>query len=374
MPLHWLILFLGLALAAQGMLYRRWALRRVSYTRTFSKQKLFAGEKVEMTETIGNDKLLPLPWVRLESMMPSALRFGKQQNLEMDVGELSQNHRSLFALQPYTRVIRRHQITCVKRGIYRLDSVTMTAGDPFGVFDAVRRIPLGLELTVYPALIPLDQLPLSTKSWIGDIPVRRWILEDPFWKSGVRPYRPGDTLKSVHWKATARTNSLQVHKFDYTADRKLMILVNFETSDGMWSKVTIPEQVEKALSYAASIAHAAVKQGMETGVSCNGNLPGHTRGTALTFPPGAGTVHLHRLFEWMAKLELELTMTFDTFLAQWEPAGDTDYIIVTPLPPSRQAEGIANRMRMRGSAVEWLVLPKLAAKPETEDEEVRHAQ
>lgn len=372
MPLHWLIVFLGLALAAQGMLYRRWALRRVSYTRTFSKQKLFAGETVEMTETIGNDKLLPLPWVRLESMIPSALRFGKQHNLEMDVGELSQNHRSLFALKPYTRVIRRHQITCVKRGIYRLDSVTMTAGDPFGVFDAVRRIPLSLELTVYPALIPLDQLPLSTKSWIGDIPVRRWILEDPFWKSGVRPYRPGDTLKSVHWKATARTNSLQVHKFDYTADRKLMILVNFETSDGMWSKVTIPEQVEKALSYAASIAHATVQQGMETGVSCNGSQPGHARGTALTFPPGAGTPHLHQLFEWMAKLELELTMTFATFLAQREPAGDTDYIIVTPLPPSRQAEAIANRMRMRGSAVEWLVLPKPVTKPE--DEEVRHAQ
>ncbi|WP_233697067.1 MULTISPECIES: DUF58 domain-containing protein [Paenibacillus] len=357
MPLHWLILFLGIALALLGIVYKKWALKNVYYTRTFTKQKLFVGESVEMIETIGNDKLLPLPWVRLESMIHSSLRFESQSNLDVDVGEISQNHKSLFALMPYTQIVRRHHITCMGRGVYQLDSATMTVGDPFGIIDKVRRIPLSLEIVVFPQLVPIEHIPFSNKSWIGDITVRRWILEDPFWKSGVRPYCAGDSLKSVHWKATARTNQLQVHKFDYTADRKLMIIVNFETSERMWSKVTRPEGVEQALSYAASIANLTVMKGIETGFSCNGSLHDRPKGQAVTLTPAAGSHHLSAMFDLMSKLELELTLSFESLMKQWEDAANTDFVIITPIRLS-DGNAVLSRIRMRGNGVELVVLPE----------------
>ncbi|OPA80051.1 hypothetical protein BVG16_04685 [Paenibacillus selenitireducens] len=356
MPLHWLILFAILALGFQGWIFKKRGLARVTYTRSFTKQRLFVGDHVEMTETIGNDKLLPVPWVRLESMISSTLVFGHQTNLDIHAGELLQNHKSLFTLKPYTQIVRRHDITVNARGIYHLQSATMTAGDVFGVFDSVRMIPLDLELTVFPEIIAMRDIPFSNKSWIGDITVRRWMLEDPFWKSGVRPYLPGDSLKSVHWKATARTNQLQVHQFDYTADRKLMILVNFETTERMWSKVTRPEAVERALSYAASIANVTVTQGIETGFACNGTTKSLQKGQAVILPPGAGSHHLTNMFETMAQLELELSSSFHTFLESWEDSSGTDFILITPIPLI-EVENKISRMRMRGNGVEIIEIP-----------------
>jgi len=351
MPLHWFILFAVIVLGLQALIFKLRALSRLGYARTFSKHRLFAQDQVEMTETLRNDKLLPLPWVRLESMLPSSLHFGNQTNLEINSGELLQNHRSLFTLKSYTQIVRRHHITCTRRGVFRLNSATMTAGDLFGMFDAVRTIPLDLELIVYPEIVPLHEIPFSNKSWIGDMTVRRWILEDPFWKSGVRSYQPGDPLKNVHWKATARTNQLQVHQLDFTADRKIMILLNFETTKGMWSKVTHPEMIEQAISYAASIANTTIPQGIETGFACNGTMKSLVKGQPVILPPAAGTHHLTDLFENMAKLELELSASFRTFMEGWEEAAGTDFIILTAIPLT-DMEPLLSRIRLRGNGIE----------------------
>lgn len=357
MPLHWLLLFAGIGVAGLGLLYNRLSLKRLSYSRHFTKDRMYAGESLEMVETIRNDKLLPLPWVRLESMIPSSLRFESQTNLEMSIGDVSQNHKSLFSLNGYRQVIRRHQLTCTKRGVFKLDTATLTVGDLFGVSEKVKQIPLQIELMVYPAIVNIRDIPFSNKSWIGDITVRRWIMEDPFWKSGVRPYQAGDSLKSVHWKATARTQSLQVHQLDYTADRKLMIVVNVETDEKMWDKVTKPELVEQALSYAASIAHVSIQQGIETGFCCNAYLPEMPKGQMMLIPSAAGSHHLQAMMEAMAKLKLELSLSFMTMMKEWEEASNTDFLILSPIEPY-DAEASIRRIRQRGNTVDIIKLQK----------------
>ena len=94
------------------------------------------------------------------------------------------------------------------------------------------------ELLVYPkpALVPIHELPYH--SWQGDQSVRRWIISDPFIIAGVRGYQAGDTYKQINWKATAKTGTLQVHQYDFTADRRLMIYLNVDDAEGMWRSVT----------------------------------------------------------------------------------------------------------------------------------------
>ena len=74
----------------------------------------------------------------------------------------------------------------------------------------------------------------ASHGWQGDITVRRWINEDPFYPAGVREYRPGDEMRRINWKAVARTGDLQVNQFDYTADRKLYLLVSMWKSRKRW--------------------------------------------------------------------------------------------------------------------------------------------
>lgn len=366
MPLHWLLLCAGLAAAAIGFLYDRLSLRRLSYARHFTKDRLYAGERLEMVETIRNDKLLPLPWVRLESMIPSSLQFDSQSNLEISMGDVSQNHKSLFSLNGYRQIVRKHQLTCTKRGIYKVDTATLTVGDLFGVSEKVKQIPLNIELMVYPEIVQPRDIPFSNKSWIGDVTVRRWMMEDPFWKSGVRPYQAGDSLKSVHWKATARAQSLQVHQLDYTADRKLMIVVNVETDEKMWDKVTKPELVEQALSYAASLAHVSIQQGIETGFACNAYLPDTPKGQMLHIPMAAGTHHLQAMMEAMAKLRLELSLSFVTMMKEWENASNVDFLIISPIEP-HEAEASFRLIRQRGNTIDVLRLHSSQQKVTSEE-------
>lgn len=58
-------------------------------------------------------------------------------------------------------------------------------------------------------------------------------------------------MHTINWKATARTGSMQVNKYDYTADHHLMIYVNFDQTEDKWRPIVHEDLLEKALSYAA---------------------------------------------------------------------------------------------------------------------------
>ena len=115
MYVFWLILMVCVLALAQVAYYNRHGLDRVEYERRFSKKRVFAGDSLEMVEVLANDKLTPLPWVRIESRMSQSLRFGKQENLDIDMDRF---HKSMFFMGPYKLITRRHQVTAVRRGYY----------------------------------------------------------------------------------------------------------------------------------------------------------------------------------------------------------------------------------------------------------------
>ena len=79
-----------------------------------------------MIETIVNDRLAVIPWLRIESRISPYLRFGRQDNLEVR-GEMY--HRSLFTVMPYQKIVRHHRVTFLRRGIYNVGTAALTAGD-----------------------------------------------------------------------------------------------------------------------------------------------------------------------------------------------------------------------------------------------------
>ncbi|MEK8129164.1 DUF58 domain-containing protein [Paenibacillus filicis] len=347
-----------------ALLYRVRALKHLEYTRHFSRSIVYAGDRIEMVERIVNRKLLPLPWLRLESLIAQGLVFDSQTNLDIRSGELFQNHISLFSLRPYRQITRRHQVLCAKRGLYRLDSATMTTGDPLGLNVGSIRFALKAELLVYPCPAELEELPLPVRSWLGELPVRRWVAEDPFLTSGVRGYRPGDPLSAVNWKATARTGELQVHRKDYTADHRLMIVLNLDVSEGMWKSVTDPERMELGIRYAASIAAHAVRHGMEVGLMCNGRLQGGPVAPVHLAPRG-GEAQLTELLELLAKLELETADTINGLLEQeagrLESAaveGVADYVLLTCYTSDQLLDRL-ERLTWQGARIEQLTIPEV---------------
>jgi uncharacterized protein (DUF58 family) len=354
--ISWVILLAIAVIAVDSVIYRRFVLKRVSYERRFNMDRCFAGDEVELVETIGNWKILPLPWLRIESTIHTGLRFQQQFNLDMSAGTFYQNHRSLFSLMPYTRINRRHQIVCDKRGWYRLHSAAMTAGDMLGIQAAAESLATHAELLVYPRTVPLTEIPLPSHNWLGDITVRRWIVDDPFMIAGVREYRYGDAMNRLNWKATARSGKLQVHNRDYTADPRLMIYVNVEVSETMWSAVTDPELIEKSLSYAATIADYALSLGISAGFGFNGGTVEEPK-ECVRIESHSGSTQLTAILDTMAKLVIERVLPFDTFLEEdvRRSVSNTDYLLITPFRSEKIDQQI-RRLMENGNAVETIII------------------
>src|SRR5690606_28014889 len=116
----------------QAAVLGRRSVSRIRYERRFEVTDCYAGDTIELVEVIENHKGLPVPWIRVESVIDAALRCETEEAVHIDEGRRTQYHKSLFTLCPYRRIRRRHRITCMKRGVYRLTGVTVTGGDMLG--------------------------------------------------------------------------------------------------------------------------------------------------------------------------------------------------------------------------------------------------
>ncbi|MFY9177635.1 MAG: DUF58 domain-containing protein [Caldicoprobacterales bacterium] len=358
MKIHWMIFVALITIIVQAWVARKWMLKGITYNRFFSVSRAFEGEEIEMVERISNRKLLPVPWLRIESKISQNLEFKKQFNLDI---KHEQFHKSLFSLMPYTAINRRHQVKCKKRGCYRLNSAALTCGDLFGFQDATKVYELDAQILVYPKLVNLDEIPFLSRSWMGDVVVKRWIIDDPFMYAGVREYTAGDPLNSINWKATARTGNLQVHKRDYTADPRIMIYLNMDVREDMWGPITDPELIEKGISYAASIVNHAIAQGIDTGFGTNGYVIDQPEESVRILPRG-GEEQLILLLDTMAKLVIDRSVTFYTFIeedikysASAAVSGAVDYLFITTHVSERMQNQI-KQLEDMGNSVEILWL------------------
>ncbi len=138
-----------------------------------------------------------------------------------------------------------------RRGRHRVDNGTLFSSFPFGFFRFSRMLSGDREFVVYPELVDVRRLldRFSRASGTGTIPSP---AGDDF--TDLRPYRPGDRVRDIHWKATAKTGEMVVREFRAgITDRVALILDDTPGGD--------PDTFEKAVSLTASLAIALFEQG-----------------------------------------------------------------------------------------------------------------
>ncbi len=355
--MDWTLRFIAvslLLLIIEYFIYSKYAMTGLTYQRVFSKRQAFEGETIQMLETIRNEKPLPLPLLTVESRMNNNLQLSSHANLE--VNEIGY-HKSLFTLMPFSKITRTHQVTCIKRGYYEVRSLAVCINDLFGLVRvAENEILVEAGIIVYPKLLDPEEFTMPSHSYMGNLIVRRWIAEDPFLLSGVREYESGDPMKSINWKATAKTGAIKVNQYEHSANTKLMILLNVESSQTQWGRDGDTEPVEKGISIAATLAKIAIDSGMEAGFASNGQPYGNTKGI-IQIDCTSGDQQLYAIWESMARLNLIRSKSFHTFLQSQVESGlyGCDVLIFTTYVDediSRQADLI----RMGGNSVDYYML------------------
>jgi uncharacterized protein (DUF58 family) len=354
--LFWVVLVMLVFYLVQRLLFSFIGLRSVTYTRTFTSSRLFAGQTVWMHETIANRKRFPIPWLRVESLLPAQLVF-KQQEAHMAInrGDQLQNHASLFSIPSYTEIVRKHEISCPRRGKYRITSYTLSLGDVVGVTTKTLKLPADNEIIVFPKLTDMRDFPLDARKYLQSIrSMSSPIMEDHYYVAGVRPYRQGDSFRMVNWSATAKSGEMLVHKRESMRDNDLTIFLNAELMDYAGNRKVTPDDFEEALSYAASAIQYVISGGGKAGFIFNGVVEGNHE-LMLQVPAKAGAAHLDFLLNEMAGFQPVSTLGLSYALEQLiaDRVSGLNYMLITAFIDSKQ-EDLIGQLRRQGNTVQLM--------------------
>jgi uncharacterized protein (DUF58 family) len=86
--------------------------------------------------------------------------------------------------------------------------------------------------------------------------------------AGVRTYQAGDPLNRIHWRATARTGTLQTKACEPSAAAGATIVLDFH--EGSFAAAHEPVRSELVITAAASLARALSELGQPVGLVTNG--------------------------------------------------------------------------------------------------------
>ena len=352
-----ILVVLALVYSIMGMLLVKFGLRGLQCTRAFSRVAVFEGDEGEMIEVVRNDRPMLVPWLRVESHISPHIRLGSQDNLDVSGARF---YCSLFTLLPYQQVKRRHKVRFLHRGVYDLGSASLSVGDVLGFFQQTREQQMHVPVTVFPRLLPDSELPQPLSLLLGETVSRRQLLTDPFLVRGIREYLPGDPVRDIHWPATARTGEVHVRVHDFSAQTRLMVIVNSQLKEEQWDNLMEyeQEQVELAISMAATLCVRALRSGLTAGFATN--MPLDESEECTVFPPSGGAAREEELLTAFAHLRILRMRSFNTFLEELTAYSDLDMVVLSCYDSPALQERL-EQLRRKGNTVLLHVLEGGAA-------------
>jgi uncharacterized protein (DUF58 family) len=207
------------------------------------------GDVLQAIYRVDNDTRWTKPWVELwnESTLPAPLP-GRV------IGIKAGASRQWLA-----------KVTLMRRGSYRLGSLRVRTGDPFGLFTTEMVVGQPTWIVVFPKVHELPHWRLPPSPVDGTQPSRRrYEATSPLVRS-IRPYVHGDAINRIHWLSSVRHSELQVKEFDLEQTADLWIVLDLDRSAHAGTGDS--SSVEAAVSAAASIAVQTLGENRAVGLS-----------------------------------------------------------------------------------------------------------
>jgi uncharacterized protein (DUF58 family) len=168
----------------------------------------------------------------------------------------------------------RFDLTYEQRGEHRLGPVDVTLTDALGLVITRKTVDVTDDVLVYPSVYRLGGPDGFMQTLAPD-------SDDQQTFDSLREYAPGDPLRDIHWKSSAKRDELLVAEFDEpTGSRQLW--VGARATDG---------HADAMAAAAATVAAGALREGFAVGLAVPGG----------TVPPGYGDAHRTRLLETLAR-------------------------------------------------------------------------
>ncbi len=328
--------------------WARYGLHDVRYVRRLGRDRMTWGEDIPLAIEVWNRKPLPLAWLRADDDAPAEVRVRERTLAVGDEGAAVL--RNVWTLAPYERVTRHFHVGAVRRGVYELGPVRLAVGDLFAREAAVEERPPVDGFLVRPRSVPIATV--DRRDALGGTQrARAGLVEDPSRFAGIREYAPGDPLRRVHPRASARLGRPVVKVFEPSREREVLIALDVQTEDGpAWELSVDPDEVEGLFVVAASIARSLAADGSSFGLAAAGYSGAESRFAAVPVAQSPG--QLERVLDLLARLSTHPSATFERLLARIARTTrpGTTVVVVTArdprsrLPALRRLEQIGLRI------------------------------
>jgi len=230
------------------------------------------------------------PKLRLEGERAGLFpRASEGDRLEVDLRLVARRRGSTFILEervparlgstvrvPINRlssgkeVTHSYSVRCSRRGVYQVGPLVAVAGDPLGLRQKETIVAEPFELLVHPRVELVSDRPLTRQ--FEDPPMRPPVSKP--WPSGLefygmREYVPGDDLRRIVWRATARTGKVMVREAEQGITDKITIILDTDRGSHSRDGEGLSESFEAGIRAAASLGVRHLREGYEVTIQTN---------------------------------------------------------------------------------------------------------
>jgi uncharacterized protein (DUF58 family) len=277
------IAVLYLLIIAIGFVYSRIVPLAVDIIRVDPVLRGIKLQDIELRLRVRNKTIFPVPYFSLSDT---------RGQLFSDSGTFA------FSLGPFEERKISYIVKGHSRGEFPVGPVAIKGSDPFGFFPWQRRVDATGTVIVYPTIHRMD---LIYRQGLpsGSLQIDSKMYEDVTQFRSLREYVPGDDMKRINWKASAKNNKLYTMEFDSTLYFPVLTVLNFCRDDfPMRHREAL---IERAAEIAASIPFFYTNLKQEIGFVSTGNLKGESGFS--TVPMKAGYEHAQGILELISKLQ-----------------------------------------------------------------------
>jgi uncharacterized protein (DUF58 family) len=328
--LQWLA---GLFITLTGLsfLYVKLIERQLIVERADQAPRTFRLAETPIRIRISNPLPVPLPYILISD------ESGGMTSLDPMVAVLSLEAGETGYLE--------YRVKSERRGRFVLGPGAVVFSDPLGLFR--RQIPVSAptELLVLPRVYPLG-IPITRGLPIGAIQTANRLYEDPGRYRSMRDYVPGDDPRRIHWKASARTGSLQVMEYASTLSAPAVVVLNIHADAYTHGRKF--QHFERCIEAAASLCSFYDSLDQEVALVINSSDP-------LLISRGKNQVPV--MLEALAALEAprEDAADITAVMGSFRYSMADRITLVSPAIPMEQYEYIAASLPVSSEFEFWLL-------------------
>jgi len=323
-----------LALIIIGFMVQRWsmknALKGVEYHCQPSRKLAAPDEIFELVTTLTNGSWRFIPFIQMTETLPKTAVV-HSEGVVIDrshyTGEMG--YVSKVYLMPRSKLVRHVPVSISVRGRYLFMWAVLRGGDFLGLsenYESVKSSGFN-EVVVYPQPAAGDYVAEVMGGFLGDLSVRRFIIEDPILTVGFKEYTGREPMKAISWSQSARAGRMMVKSFDYTTEFSVSVVLNVELSE----ENETPSLIENCLSITHTVCQTLedrkIKYDFFSNIVAHGSL-----GRWDYIGEGLGQSHFQIVLEGLGRASYAAFEPFAALMNRMldRQTDDRSIIVITP--------------------------------------------